>query len=173
VLGDACGSLDSPVVFVAEAPGRFGAGRTGVPFSGDRSGENFETLLAHAGLRREEVFITNAVLCTPLKDGLNRRPQAAEIRNCSPFLGRVLALIQPRLVVTLGAVGLQAINRLAGTRFTLPGKTARVEQTEDFLLLPLYHPSPRVTNWRRPLAQQKQDFSIITDCLNTLKPKRA
>jgi len=49
VLSSGNGSLNAQVVFVAEAPGRFGAGRTGIPFSGDQSGKNFETLLDHTG----------------------------------------------------------------------------------------------------------------------------
>lgn len=49
VLSSRNGSLTAQVVFVAEAPGRFGAGRTGIPFSGDQSGKNFEVLLDHAG----------------------------------------------------------------------------------------------------------------------------
>ena len=47
VLGSDNGSIDSDILFVAEAPGRFGAGRTGIPFSGDKSGDNFEALIAH------------------------------------------------------------------------------------------------------------------------------
>ena len=82
VLGSGNGSLTAQVVFVAEAPGRFGAGRTGIPFSGDQSGKNFEILLSHAGWTRDEVFITNAALCNPLKNGNNRRPTSREIRNC-------------------------------------------------------------------------------------------
>lgn len=72
VLSSCNGSLKAQVVFVAEAPGRFGAGRTGVPFSGDQSGKNFETLLSHTGWTRDEVFITNAALCNPLQNGNNR-----------------------------------------------------------------------------------------------------
>jgi len=97
VLSSANGSLNARIVFVAEAPGRFGAGRTGVPFQGDRSGDNFEILLNHIGLTRPEVFITNAVLCNPLENGNNRRPIAGEIKNCSSFLKESLGIIRPRV----------------------------------------------------------------------------
>src|SRR5579872_2221398 len=63
VLGPGNGPLDALVLFVAEAPGRLGGDRTGVPLSRDRSGLNFERLLASSGLGRAEVFVTNAVLC--------------------------------------------------------------------------------------------------------------
>ena len=161
VLSSANGSLNARVVFVAEAPGRFGAGWTGVPFQGDRSGDNFEILLKHTGLTRSEVFITNAVLCNPLENGNNRRPIAGEIKNCSSFLKESLGIIRPRVVVTLGIVALQSLNLILGTRFQLNQSVAQPLQTPDFTLLPLYHPSPRVTNWKRPMTQQKKDFKKI------------
>ncbi len=161
VLGPGNGNPNANILFVAEAPGRFGGARTGVPFSGDKSGENFETLLAHIGLTRDDVFITNAVLCNPLENGNNRRPTLREIDNCRPFLQAVLEGVRPRLVVTLGGVGLDAINRLYGTRFQLQKVVARPRTMNGFTLLPLYHPSPRVANWKRPLARQKKDFERI------------
>lgn len=161
VLGPANGPLNVKVLFVAEAPGRFGAGKTGIPFKGDRSGKNFEELLAHIGLTRKDVFITNAVLCNPLKDGSNHRPTAKEIKNCSGYLRSTLELVRPRVVVTLGAVGLQAINLLTGSKYSLKEAATRPQELEDFILLPLYHPSPRVANWKRPMSSQKRDFKKI------------
>ena len=161
VLGPANGSIDSNILFIAEAPGRFGAGRTGIPFSGDKSGDNFEALIAHIGLTRQDIFVTNAVLCNPLANGNNRRPTTKEIGNCSSYLESVLELMQPRVVVTLGGVGLDAINRILGTRYKLAEVIGKPQITERFMLLPLYHPSPRVTNWKRPLSVQKRDFRKI------------
>ena len=161
VLGPANGSIDSDILFVAEAPGRFGAGRTGIPFSGDKSGDNFEALIAHIGLTRQDIFVTNAVLCNPLANGNNRRPTTKEIGNCSSYLKSLLELMQPRVVVTLGGVGLEAINRILETRHKLAEVIGKPQLTEHFTLLPLYHPSPRVTNWKRPLSAQKHDFRKI------------
>lgn len=165
VLSPSNGSLNAQVVFVAEAPGRFGAGRTGIPFSGDQSGKNFETLLDHIGWTRDEIFITNAALCNPLENGNNRRPTIAEIRNCSYYLESVLAIILPKIVVTLGAVGLQAINLLLRTKYQLGKNVARPIKTDKFILLPLYHPSPRVIHTRRSLIQQKRDLKKIIPLL--------
>ena len=161
VLSSKNGNLNAKIVFVAEAPGRFGAGRTGIPFYGDKSGDNFEILLAHIGLKRADVFVTNAVLCNPLKNGNNRRPKTSEIKNCSPFLKKTLDLIRPQVIVTLGSVGLKALNLLLGTMYQLNKEVAKKLITPDFILFPLYHPSPRVTNWMRPLTQQKKDFKKI------------
>ncbi|MFQ5481721.1 MAG: uracil-DNA glycosylase [Nitrospinaceae bacterium] len=165
VLGKNNGSLRARVVFVAEAPGRCGAGRTGIPFCGDQSGDNFQALIDHIGLSRQEIFITNAVLCNPLADGCNRGPVAAEVANCTYFLDAVLSLIRPPLVVTLGTVGLAAVNRLLGTGYRLKDDVGRLQSTSRFGLIPLYHPSPRVTHWRRPLSQQKRDFRRIVQTL--------
>ena len=161
ILSKANGNLNANIVFVAEAPGRFGAGRTGVPFHGDKSGENFEKLLKHIGLTRKDVFITNAALCNPLENGNNRRPKTSEIKNCLPFLKKTLDLICPQVVVTLGSTGLMAINLILGTQYQLKDRVAQSLTTQNFILFPLYHPSPRVTNWMRPLAQQKKDFKKI------------
>ena len=161
VLGPANGSIDSDILFIAEAPGRFGAGRTGIPFSGDKSGDNFEALIAHIGLTRQDIFVTNAVLCNPLQDGNNRRPTTKEIGNCSHYLESVLELMRPKVVVTLGGVGLDAINRILDTRYKLAEIIGKPQKTKRFTLLPLYHPSPRVTNWKRPLSVQKRDFKKI------------
>lgn len=161
VLGPGNGSIDSEILFVAEAPGRFGGARTGIPFSGDRSGDNFETLIAYIGLTRQDIFVTNAVLCNPLHNGNNRRPTAKEIGNCSPYLQTVLELMRPKVVVTLGGVGLEAINRILGTRYKLADVIGKPQKTKNFTLLALYHPSPRVTNWKRPLSVQKRDFKKI------------
>ena len=60
IFSKANGNLNANIVFVAEAPGRFGAGRTGIPFHGDKSGENFEKLLKHIGFTLKDDFIKNA-----------------------------------------------------------------------------------------------------------------
>ena len=65
VLSDLNGDWDAPVLFVAEAPGRLGAEKTGIPLFGDRTGDRFELLLCEMGLARNEVFITNVVRCRP------------------------------------------------------------------------------------------------------------
>jgi uracil-DNA glycosylase family 4 len=169
VLSSLNGSVNAKVFFLAEAPGRFGAGRTGIPFSGDRSSENFEELIAHIGLKRKDVFITNAVLCNPLANGNNSRPTAAEIKNCSNFLQEQLDLVRPEIVATLGSVGLDALNRLTGSKLKLKEVVAKPQFSDKFIHLPLYHPSPRVTNWQRTMTLQKRDFRKILDLLKSQK----
>ena len=169
VLSSQNGSIYSDLIFVAEAPGRLGAGRTGVPFRGDRSGDNFELLLDHVGLKRKDIFITNAVLCNPLKSGNNRRPTTKEIENCSSFLQDLIDLMVPKVISSLGGVGLEAINRIFGTRHKLADVVARPLSVCEFILFPLYHPSPRVVYTRRTLDEQKRDFRKLMKTLTTIK----
>ena len=167
ILSSKNGSLYADLIFVAEAPGRFGSGRTGIPFHGDRSGDNFEQLLNYVNIKRKDIFITNAVLCNPLKDGNNRRPTIKEINNCIPFLENLINIITPKIISTVGGVGLEAINRIFETRFKLADVVATPLPIGQFILFPLYHPSPRVIHTKRSLDQQKKDFKKL---FNNLSP---
>src|SRR5215470_10611845 len=94
VLSELNGPVNARVIFIGEAPGRKGADRTRIPFSGDQSGKNFDRFLASIGLERSNIFITSAALCNPrTESGANRRPSAKELRNCSNFLRRTIELI--------------------------------------------------------------------------------
>ncbi|MGI9055427.1 MAG: uracil-DNA glycosylase, partial [Pyrinomonadaceae bacterium] len=120
VLSELNGNVNPKVMFIAEAPGRQGADRTRQPFSGDKSGANFQQLLDSIGLKREEIFITNTVLCSPRKaSGANRKPTVREMKNCANFLARTINLINPQIIVTLGAVALEGLRRIDYHNFTL------------------------------------------------------
>jgi len=95
------GSLESPVVFVGEAPGA-DEDASGRPFVG-RAGQLLTKILESVNLSREDVYITNIVKCRPPK---NRVPTYEEMKSCSPFLLSQLAVIKPKLIVTLGATAL-------------------------------------------------------------------
>ena len=161
VLSVANGPLDARVIFIGEAPGRHGGERTGVPFSGDRSGRNFEALLAVAGLTRAEVFVTNAILCNPRDPaGRNRGPSRQEVTNCRTLLARQLALVTAPVVVTLGTVALRAVGALTAHGLQLREAVGRATPWRGRLLLPLYHPGPRA-RLHRDLAQQRADFGAL------------
>src|SRR5690349_8972245 len=141
VLGPGNGPLDARVLFVAEAPGRFGGDRTAVPLHGDRSGDTFAHLLAAAGLQRAAVFVTNAVLCNPRDAaGRNARPATHEVRNCSEHLAAQLAILDPRWVVALGHSALDALGRLEPHGLRLAADVGRPVAWYGRWLVPLYHP---------------------------------
>lgn len=161
VLSAANGRVDAWVIFIGEAPGRLGGERTGIPFSGDQTGRNFDHLLTAAGLTREEIFITNAILCNPRDDaGRNRGPSRRELANCGDSLARQLALVAAPIVVTLGAVALGAVGALAAHGLHLRESVGRVMPWQGRLLVPLYHPGPRA-QLHRDLARQREDFAAL------------
>lgn len=91
------GNFESVVMFVGEGPG-FEEDRQGRPFVG-RSGQFLTEMLSKVGVQREDVFITNVVKCRPPN---NRDPLPEELVACGDFLTRQIALINPRIIVTLG-----------------------------------------------------------------------
>ncbi len=111
VLSRTAGNLNAELFFVGEAPGRLGADATGIPFHGDRSGTNFEDLLSFAGISREDIFVTNAVLCNPRNSsGNNATPDQLERAHCQDFLRRQIELVAPKIVVAIGATALDALS---------------------------------------------------------------
>jgi len=169
VLSELNGSLDARIMFVGEAPGRKGADRTRVPFSGDQSGRNFDRFLQSIGLRRDEIFITSAALCNPRSEsGANRRPASAEIGNCSMFLQRTIELVQPAIIVTLGTVALEALKLIHYHEFTLRDDAARVCRWQERMLIPLYHPSPQVLITSRNEAAQLRDYKVVARAIGSL-----
>lgn len=162
VLSERNGSCEARVMFIGEAPGRQGGDRTRVPFSGDQSGQNLSRFLASINLTREQVFFTNAVLCNPRTEtGANRRPSMKEMLNCSAFLRRQLELVNPRVVVTLGAVSLDALRRIEYHELSLKEAAGKIYDWRGRLLVPVYHPSPQVLASHRREAAQLQDYRAI------------
>jgi uracil-DNA glycosylase family 4 len=166
VLSELNGSVNARVMFIGEAPGRKGADRTRIPFSGDQSGRNFDRFLDSIRLRRSQIFITSAALCNPRSpSGANRRPTAREIRNCSEFLKRTIELIDPNLIVSLGTVALEALKQVHYHEFTLRNDAAKVRRWNGRLLVPLYHPSPQVLITSRDERTQLRDYKVVARAL--------
>ncbi len=137
------GNPSASIVLIGEGPGRQ-EDETGRPFVG-RAGRLLDELLAHAGLRRADVYITNvikdraATATTPRRD---RPPAPAEVAACLPWLRAQLALIRPRIVVTLGRHSLEVM--LPGAR--IAGVHGRPQHRGALTILPLYHPSYALRN---------------------------
>jgi uracil-DNA glycosylase family 4 len=166
VLSDLNGPLNPKVFFVAEAPGRQGADRTRRPFYGDKSGENFQTLLDSVGLRREEIFVTNTVMCSPrTATDANRKPTQIEVRNCSAFLRQQIELIDPDIIATLGSVALEALKLISPHDLILKEHSGTTHEWNGRSLVPLYHPSPQVIAMQRGLDLQLQQWQCFMDIL--------
>ena len=162
VLGELNGRVGARVMFIGEAPGRKGADRTRVPFSGDQSGRNFDRFIASIGLKRSQIFITSAALCNPrTPSGANRRPTAREVANCSDFLKRTIELIDPRVIVTLGGVALDALKLIHYHELNLREHAGKIHRWHGRSLVPLYHPSPQVLITSRNEMAQLRDYQAV------------
>jgi DNA polymerase len=162
VLSELNGSVSARVMFIGEAPGRKGADRTRVPFSGDQSGKNLDRFLASIGLGREHIFITSAALCNPrAESGANRKPTRTELTNCSNFLRRTIEIIDPAVVVTLGSVALEALKVIKPHDMSLKESAAKIQSWDGRLLVPIYHPSPQVLASHRREAEQLRDYQVV------------
>lgn len=146
------------ILFIGEAPGRLGAARTGRPFDGDVAGSRFRRLLAASRLPESTIALTNAVLCLPLDQrGRNRRPRPSEIRACTPLLAATIDLVDPLVIVALGAVALEALATLEPHGLALHTHVAQPRRWRGRWLLPLYHPAAR-SAIHRPLQHQLADW---------------
>lgn len=175
VLSELNGSIDSKVLFIAEAPGRLGADCSGIPLFGDRTGENFELLLSNIGWNREDVFITNSILCNPRDDdGNNSSPTKQEIKNCSYYLAMTINLVDPDVIVTLGVKALESLKQICNHSYRLKENVAQCLSWNQRVIFPLYHMGPRALIHRN-MTKQTGDFielSHYVDVKKGLKKKR-
>jgi len=143
------GDVASGVVFVGEAPGQRGADRTGVPFSGDKSGRTLRRILLALGLAVTEdpvdvaglrCFITNAVRCCPPG---NRTPTPSEVAACAPFLARELDALDAQIIVPVGRVALREVclRELGYDPGAIRPLHARPIPAAGHVIVPLVHPA--------------------------------
>ncbi|WP_068080817.1 uracil-DNA glycosylase [Polycladidibacter stylochi] len=102
VFGD--GPAHAPIMFVGEAPGKE-EDLSGVPFVG-RSGQLLNLILKRAGIAREQVYIANVV---PWRPPGNRTPTPQETEICRPFIQRQIELVDPKVLIFLGAASASAL----------------------------------------------------------------
>ncbi|MBI3980144.1 MAG: uracil-DNA glycosylase [Chloroflexi bacterium] len=139
------------IVFVGEGPG-FHEDQQGRPFVG-AAGQFLNELLGSVGLRRQEVAVLNVVKCRPPQ---NRDPLPDELAACDQWLARQLALLRPRLVVTLGRYSMakyfpgETISRIHG----------KARRRDGVTYLPLYHPAAAL-HQPRHRADIEADFKQI------------
>jgi DNA polymerase len=138
------GSSTARLLFVGEGPGQT-EDETGRPFVG-RAGELLTQIIEAVGLKRDEVFICNAVKCRPPQ---NRKPLPDEMAACRPFLERQIDLVKPAVIVALGASAAEA---LLGSRESLGRLRNRVHSYRGIPLVVTYHPAAllRNPNWKKP-----------------------
>ena len=158
VPGD--GNPDADIVFIGEAPGR-DEDLQGKPFVG-AAGRLLNEMLESIGLARQDVYISNVVKYRPPG---NRDPLPAEIKAFWPYLGKQLAVIKPKLIVTLGR---------HATNLFIPGLSISQDHGQpkrkgSQVYLPLYHPAAAL--YQGSLKETLMaDFAKIPQILKLIKP---
>lgn len=142
------GPQNPRLMLIGEAPGEQET-LLGRPFVG-KAGKNLDRFLELASLKREEVYISNAVKLRPTKVGKtgrvsNRPPTREEAALFKPWLLREIAAVSPRVIATLGNVPLQVLTGPRSTIGELHGQVVSVEGLSA-PLMPLYHPASLIYN---------------------------
>ncbi len=156
------GSPRAEIMFVGEAPGH-DEDMQGIPFVG-RAGDLLTKIIAAMGCQREEVYIANVLKCRPPQ---NRTPLPDEVANCLPYLLSQIELIQPKVIVALGATAVRAlldvqlgITKMRGHWYTFRG----------IPIMPTFHPAYLLRN---PPAKKEvwEDMKVVLEKLGREVPK--
>jgi len=151
VPGD--GITPADIMLVGQNPG-FNEDSENKPFIG-QAGQYLDSLLFQAGIPRSNVYISNLVKCLTVG---NRVPTVAEIKACSKWLDLELSIVQPRIIVAMGAPAIaRFLGPGAGTVEHLHGKPVEVDGR---IILPCYHPAAALRNTTL-LRQCSEDFQVL------------
>ena len=138
------GNPDADLMFIGEAPG-LDEDKQGEPFVG-RAGQLLTRILKAMNFAREDVYIANILKCRPdTAPGSfgNRPPTPTEMQTCRPYLLEQIEIIQPRILVALGAV---AVEGLLGMRGTMRELRGRWHAYNGIPLMIMYHPAYLLRN---------------------------
>ncbi len=164
------GNKLAKVVFLGEAPGA-NEDAKGIPFCG-MSGKILEELLMSVGMSREDIFITNTILCRPPK---NRNPTKEEVANCSERLDKLLEVMQPKVLVTIGNFATERILGKTGIK-SLRGKVFEITRgKQQVKVVPVIHPANYLYSGRNPelFGLMKSDFSVIAGIIEGAKKQKS
>jgi uracil-DNA glycosylase len=138
------GNPDADLMFIGEAPGA-DEDAQGEPFVG-RAGQLLTKIIAAMGFSRTDVYIANVLKCRPdMPRGSsgNRPPTPEEMQTCLPYLAEQIGIIQPKVLVALGAT---AVEGLLGTRGPMHTMRGRWHEHHETPLMITYHPSYLLRN---------------------------
>ena len=138
------GNPDANLMFIGEAPGA-DEDQQGEPFVG-RAGQLLTRILKAMNFAREDVYIANILKCRPdmpAGGSGNRPPTPTEMETCRPYLLEQIDIIQPTVLVALGAV---AVEGLLGTRAAMRELRGRWHSYNNIPLMITYHPAYLLRN---------------------------
>jgi uracil-DNA glycosylase family 4 len=138
------GSPDASLMFVGEAPGA-DEDEQGEPFVG-KAGQLLTKIIQTMGFQRSTVYIANILKCrpdTPGQSAGNRKPKPEEMQTCIPYLHEQIDLIQPKVLVALGAT---AVEGLLGKTIGITKLRGQWRSYRNIPLMPTYHPAYLLRN---------------------------
>lgn len=138
------GNIDARIMFVGEAPGA-DEDLQGEPFVG-KAGQLLTRIIETMGVKRSDVFIANVLKCRPdMPPGAsgNRRPTAAEMQTCLPYLRAQIVIIKPTVLVALGSVAMEG---LLGAVEPMSRLRGRWHEFQGIPLMATYHPAYLLRN---------------------------
>lgn len=157
------GNTEAKILCIGEGPGAQ-EDSTGLPFVG-RAGKLLEKFLHLAGLERKMVFITNVVHHRPPS---NRDPLPAEIEAYGEYLDKIIEIIRPKVILTLGRFSMAKflpnvfISQVHGKKFDVDWEGQKI------IVVPMYHPAASLRNGKI-LESEKKDFLQLKSFLGTMK----
>jgi uracil-DNA glycosylase len=159
------GNENADVLLIGEAPGA-NEDKQGIPFCG-MSGKILNELLESVNLSRDDIFITNTILCRPEN---NRNPAKEELENCQDRLNQLIKIMQPKVIVTIGNFATQRILGKTGIT-SIRGK---VFEKDGIKIVPVVHPASYLYSGRNPemFEQMKLDFKTIKEIIENKKKQR-
>jgi uracil-DNA glycosylase len=131
VFGD--GDPAARLMLIGEGPGA-DEDRIGVPFVG-RAGQLLDKILEAANIRRSDVYIANIVKCRPPS---NRLPLQPEVEACLPYLREQVTMIDPEIIICLGAL---AMRTLIDRNATISRTRGHWHMIEGRRMIATYHPA--------------------------------
>lgn len=150
------GNVDCDVMFIGEAPG-LNEDRLKRPFVG-RGGQLLDEMIKSIGWKREEVYITNIVKRRPPE---NRDPLPEEIETYKPYLTRQIAIINPKVIVTLGRFSMNYF--LPSAKIT--NDHGRVFSVDGRIVFPVYHPAAALRSPVQMMGVLREDLKKLPKVL--------
>lgn len=151
------GPQDADIMLVGEGPGQ-SEDEMGIPFVG-RAGQLLDRILEAAGITRSNVYITNVVKCRPPG---NRLPNPNEIAVCRGYLEAQIRLLNPKIIICLGALATQTV---VDNKAKITIVRGRWFTRQGIMIMPTYHPAALLRNesLKRPVWE---DFKLIRQEVN-------
>jgi DNA polymerase len=157
------GDPNAKLMFVGEGPGA-DEDATGLPFVG-KAGQLLNNMIAAMGVTREQVYIANIVKCRPPQ---NRTPEPVEATTCSQFLLRQIDVVQPQVIVALGAT---AATYLLGVRQSLASLRGKWYSCRGAKVAVTYHPAFLLRDPRQK-GEAWKDLQMVMAELGLKPPAR-